>query len=241
MKKTVLTLLLSFVSLVVTAQNVWIEGSTWKVSYCVETGLEEHIYTLMSPVMLEGTEYLPLTQQINNEDYDTLAYIRCIKDDGPIYARMVYSGNLQPEFLLYDFSERFEPNVVVRFGSPYGEYADTIATDYQFKYVENAFGNEYLPIWGHIIYKIGSINGPLWFLIHDQVEGPTPKPTNVSHILFGNKKGYEVTIGDNNSSFVPFVETHSSASKLFNLDGILMPYAIPLGIYIKDGKKVIAK
>jgi len=200
MKKRIITALFSFAALTSAAQDVWTEGTTWKTGYSSEINTYTSVFTLVSAMKVDGVEYYPLTL-IQEERCDTVAYIRSENDESLVYVRMGHGESLQPERLLYDFTNPYEPGGVVRYSAILGEMSDTIPDDYEMEYIDNPFNeNDRLPIYNGIIYKLGHIWGPIakmYYCDDDIIEGPVPKnpkSTNVSHLLFGTKKGYRVKV-----------------------------------------------
>lgn len=196
--KKLLFLLLMQLPIVVFAQEIWTEGTTWEVS---EQGSVIR-YELMAPMDVEGVSYMPLLSR-TKMGCDTLAYIRSERGDTLVYARVFDGGLLQPECLLYDFSKSFCPGDVIRYGTCVAVQTMTIDTSiWPLEYVHDVLeSGDKLPMWGGVIYKLGSVDGPLGLYHIPERDGKEPgttykpKPTNVSHLLFGTQKGGHKTIG----------------------------------------------
>jgi len=202
MKKIILSALLSIFFLSLSAQEIWNEGATWKIGYNYETDSYSEIYTLLSPIRLDDDEYyFPMTLLKDNE-CDTVAYIGADNEDDTIYVRAIIDGKLTPAYRLYVFDDN-----CFRGGSvEYSVYNDStvsyhkldIPRNYDLKYAKSEDGREF-PIYNGIIYQLGHKMGPLYFFLGKfedyPFDGPGekgPKVSNVSHLLFGSKNGYEI-------------------------------------------------
>ena len=194
MKKCFLATLLSLIALTAIAQEVWTEGTTWDVEYSGGTNLPHTLFTLSAAVEVEGTMYYPLTATTATES-KIVAYIRSERGDTLVFARVIKEGALLPETLLYDFSKSFEYGDEIRYGTMDGVITRTInVSDGQLEYLNDVFeSGDQLPVWDNLIYKLGHIEGPLGFIFSipdiDASSSVKPKVKNVSHILFGTKKG----------------------------------------------------
>lgn len=246
MKRYYIIALYTILSSSLFAQDVWTEGTTWDVEYTQESNIPHTLFTLMKAMDIEGVSYFPLTAS-TTEGCDTIAYIRSERGDSLVYARVIFNGILLQELLLYDFTKSFEYGDIVQYGTIEGilnEYIFQNKNDsitYLYDVIEEG---DCIPMWKGIIYKIGYVEGPLGlFFTKPETEGPAsskPKPTNVSHILFGTKKGsikalYSQSGTNSINSTLMIPNTHL----IYDLHGTRL-YRVPQrGFYILDGKKVM--
>lgn len=242
--KKYLFIILSLVAVSAMAQDVWTEGTTWEISYTEEDRLVLTTYELTSSVEVEGTFYYPLTAT-TDDVCNTIAYIRSERGDSLVYARVYDEGKLLSDRLLYDFTKSFEYGDAVRYGTKYGVIDDYVMEGIDtLYYLYNILDEgDCLPVWNHLIYKLGYVKGPLalYFLDID-ISGndPKPKTTNVSHILFGTRKGAHAEIDfDPATGIVRRFTFIDEDNLIYDLQGRRL-YSIPEeGIYIKNGKKII--
>lgn len=127
-----------------------------------------------------------------------VSYLRAEGDDAYVYARHFQSDELridtgeEAELLLYDFSKPFEHGDSIRYGT-YGGYVEHYYIDPEWptlRYVHDVIEpGDCLPRFHDIIYKIGSIYGPIANIYLDFCDGTTgtPNTKNVSHVLFKTK------------------------------------------------------
>lgn len=241
--KKYLFVILSLVAASAMAQDVWTEGTTWEISYTEEDRLVITTYELTSSVEVEGTSYYPLTATTDGV-CNTIAYIRSERGDSLVYSRVVgFDGYLYPDMLLFDFSKSFEYGDSFRYGTELGIDQIYISNEYPIEYIYNVIiEGDSLPIWNDIIYKLGPTEGPLGLFFEDGFDGNNPKPktTNVSHILFGTRKGSHAEIDfDPTTGIVRRITFIDKDRHIFDLQGRRL-YSVPeKGIYIQNGKKYI--
>lgn len=244
MKRYSIIALLTILSSSLHAQDIWTEGTTWDIEYTQDSGLPHTLFTLMEAIDIEGIAYYPLAAS-TAEGCDTIAYIRSECGDSLVYARVILNGALLQESLLYDFTKSFEYGDIVRYGTIEGTVAEYISTESPITYLPDVIEEgDCLPIWNGIIYKIGHIGGPLGlFFTEPEPEGTgdaKPKPTNVSHILFGTRKGISKILYT--QSGTTSTDKHSLPTKtsiIYNLHGIRLHKVPQRGFYIIDGKKAL--
>lgn len=244
MKKYYIIALLTILSSSIYAQDIWTEGTTWDVEYTQDSGLPHTLFTLIEAMDIEGVSYYPLTAS-TAEGCDTIAYIRSERADSLVYARVIFNGVLLQESLLYDFTKSFEYGDIVRYGTLEGIFTDYISNESPITYLCDVIEEgDCLPMWNGIIYKIGHVEGPLGlFLTEPESEGPVgtkPKPTNVSHILFGTRKGIsKILYSKSGTNSIDKTSMPTKSSIIYDLHGIRL-YRVPQrGFYIKDGKKML--
>lgn len=243
MKKFIITLLLICLSAPLCAQDIWVEGTTWEVEYTSESELPHTVFTLMSPVEIEGVSYYPLTSTTETV-CDTVAFIRSERGDSLVYARVFDifdEEQLLQETLLYDFTKSFEPGNRVRYGTYEGPFTEYIGyeegvIDYLYDVLEEG---DCLPIWNGIIYMISHVEGPLGMFFQPAIEsGEKPKPTNVSHILFGTRKGGTKTLYVASGTNVIVSTTATDVTMIYDLQGRRLSHMPRRGLYIIRGKLV---
>lgn len=243
--KKYLFLILSLIASSTLAQDVWTEGTIWKICYNKEGGSTQTTFELTSSVEVEGTAYYPLTETTDG-GCRTVAYIRSERGDSLVYARVYDEGKLQPDILLYDFTKSFEYGDAVRYGTKFG-----VIDDYIMEGIDTIFylhdiieKGDCIPVWNNLIYKLGSVKGPLAIYFLDIEIGdsnnPNPKTTNVSHILFGTRKGAHAEIDfDPATGIVRRITLIDKDNHIYDLQGRRL-YSIPeKGIYIRNGKRYI--
>lgn len=242
--KKYLFILLLFVTCSAFAQDVWTEGTTWEISYTKEDRPMITTYELTARV--EGTSYYPLTATTEGV-CETVAYIRSERGDSLVYSRVVgFDGYLYPDMLLFDFTKSFEYGDSFRYGTEFGIDQIDINDEYPIEYIHNVIKEgDSLPIWNDIIYKLGPTEGPLGLFFEyiaddENNPNPKPKPTNVSHILFGTRKGSHAEIDfDPTTGIVRRITFIDKDNHIYDLQGRRL-YSVPeKGIYIKNGKKYI--
>ena len=244
MKKYYIIALLTILSSSIYAQDIWTEGTTWDVEYTQESDIPHTLFTLMEAIDIEGVSYFPLTAN-TTESCDTVAYIRSEHGDSLVYARVIFNGVLKQESLLYDFTKCFEYGDVVRYGTLEGIVTEYISNESPITYLYDVIEEgDCLPMWNDIIYKIGHIAGPLGlFFAEPESEGSgstKPKPTNVSHILFGTRKSSaKVLYSQSGTNSIDKLSMPTKPSIIYDLHGIRLYRAPQRGFYIIDGKKVL--
>ncbi|MCQ2258638.1 MAG: hypothetical protein MJZ41_11720 [Bacteroidaceae bacterium] len=244
MKRYSIIALLTILSSYIYAQDVWTEGTTWDVEYTQESNIPHTLFTLMKAMDIEGVSYHPLTAS-TDEGCDTIAYIRSEHGDSLVFARVICNGILLPESLLYDFSKSFKYGDILQYATTEGTFTECISYEEDpITYLYDIFEEgDRIPMWKGIIYKIGHIEGPLGLFFVEPIEGPStikPKPTNVSHILFGTKKNdskvlYSKSVTNSINRTSPVINT----PVIYNLCGIRLYSVSKRGLYIIDGKKVM--
>ena len=234
------------------AQDVWTEGTTWVIDFndkILDFEEKEMIahprttYTLTSSVEVEGVSYFPLMRTIE-EKSEIVAYIRSERGDSLVYSRVVgFDGYLYPDMLLFDFTKSFEYGDSFRYGTELGIDKMYISNERPIEYIHNVIKEgDSLPIWNDIIYKLGPTEGPLALFFEDGSDGNNPKPktTNVSHILFGTRKGAHAEIDfDPATGIVRRFTFIDEANHIYDLQGRKLCSIPEKGIYIKNGKKYI--
>ena len=154
---------------------------------------------------------------------------------------------MYPDRLLYDFTKSFEYGDTLRYGTSEDEISKLyISDEYPIEYLHDIIEEgDSLPVWNNIIYKLGHIEGPTMLFHTDWLgtdidDGSKPKTTNVSHILFGTRKGAHAEIDfDPATGIVRQITFIDEANHIYDLQGRRL-YSIPEeGIYIKNGKKII--
>lgn len=198
MKRYSIIALLTILSSSLFAQDVWTEGTTWDVEYTQESDIPHTLFTLNEVMDIEGVSYFPLTAN-TTESCDTVAYIRSEHGDSLVYARVIFNGVLLQESLLYDFTKSFEYGDIIRYSTLEGTFMERISNESPITYLCDVIEEgDCLPMWNGIIYKIGHVEGPLGLFFKEPDSEATgdakPKLTNVSHILFGTKKGVSKTL-----------------------------------------------
>lgn len=243
MKTHLTSFLLIMLSLSASAQKVWTEGTTWEVEYIAEANQPNVTYALVSSTELDGVSYFPLTETIA-EECDTIAYIRSERGDSLVYARVLYDGEWLPETLLYEFTKSYEYGDYIRYGTLYGMLQSFIFQEdgtlqYLYDILEEG---DCLPVWDGIIYKLGHVEGPLYLFFHpeDILEGSTPKPTNVSHILFRTKGGVRKMISICcGANPIDSVGTKQREAVIYDILGRKLPGIPQSGLYILDGRVLV--
>lgn len=204
MKAITVTLIMIFSYLSANAQQIWTEGTTWEIyiDYYDGNGLKTtkvHTYELGEPVSFNDTLYYTLTETYRGVT-QIVSYLRAEGDDAYVYARHFKSDKLDidtgesSEILLYDFSKPFELGDSIRYGC-YGGYTEQKYIDPQYpcllSYLYDVIEpGDCLPLYNEIIYKIGTIYGPIAYIrFGDCLDGSTgiPNSKNVSHVLFKTK------------------------------------------------------
>ena len=202
MKAVVTIIMLAVACLVAHAQQIWTEGTTWEIhteysDLSGETKTEVYTYELGEPVSFNDTLYYTLTETYEGVT-NIVSYLRAEGDDEYVYARHfqseelgIYTGE-QSEILLYDFSKPFEYGDIIQFGA-YGGYIlyyyiDPKSSDELRYFYDVIEPGDCLPAYNGIIYKIGSVYGPIAYLF-EELENSTiaPNSKNVSHVLFKTK------------------------------------------------------
>lgn len=246
--KKILTILLMLFPLMLSAQDVWVEGTEWVVTYSEG---ETRTQVLSGHATFDGTEYLILKDE---ESGEPVGYIRSERGDTVVYARGIIDGEVTGEFLLYDFGT-FEPGTSCRY-SVYVDDIDEIQlcsseinSDNLTYYHDVIAEGDMLPCFYDVIFKVGCVGGPMdlfygGFIIEYQEEesatsdNPKPKTRNVSHMVFRPKgrKGIMIVPTD----IVPTLTSRPAFSDAYNLQGLPVrpPYS---GIVIVGGKKVLFK
>ena len=242
--KKYLFVILSLVAVSAMAQDVWTEGTTWEISYTKEDHPVLTTYELTSSVEIDGTSYYPLTTTTDGVR-NIVAYIRSERGDSLVYSRVVGSGGyLYPDMLLFDFTKSFEYGDSFRYGTEFGIDQMYISNDYPIEYIHNVIKEgDSLPIWNDIIYKLGPTQGPLGLFFEDVSStgnNPKPKTTNVSHILFGTRKGAHAEIDfDPATGIIRRITFIDKDKHIYDLQGRRL-YSIPeKGFYILNGKRYI--
>ena len=234
MKRYSIIALLTILSSSLFAQDVWTEGTTWDVEYTQDSGLSHTLFTLMKAMDIEGIPYYPLTAS-TAEGCDTIAYIRSERGDSLVYARVIFNGDLLQESLLYDFTKSFEYGDIIRYSTLEGSFKEYISQETPITYLCDVIEEgDCLPMWNGIVYKIGHIDGPLGLFFTEpesEASGSTkPKPTNVSHILFGTRKGSaKVLYSLLGTNVVDKTLMPTNTSIIYNLNGARLNKISPYG------------
>lgn len=246
--KKILTILLMLFPLMLSAQDVWVEGTEWVVTYSEG---ETCTQVLSGHATFDGTEYLILKDE---ESGEPVGYVRSERGDTVVYARGIIDGEVTREFLLYDFGT-FEPGTSFRYSVYADEVGDIQLCTSRIDPDELAYFHDVitegdqLPCCCGVIFKVGCIGGPMdlfygGFIIEctegevTSDDNPKPKTRNVSHLVFRPKgqKGIMIVPTD----IVPTLTSRPAVSGAYNLQGQLVrpPYS---GIVIVGGKKILFK
>ena len=211
---------------------VWAEGSRW--DYYDKEGSLVSSYVLGSGQWLNGTRYLPLTE--NKERI--LAYIRAEQGDSYVYARVVdrESGQILPEVLLYDFARPYADGETIRLGTlrddgsvGVDELRISVTPDAPIRYYDDVImEGDRIGQWCNFIYLIGCFHGPLdYFYAHAADKQPSRK--NISHLIFGKKRSTRTDV------FYPFVADDIAGLSHTTLDPA--PAACSSGTYDLSGRR----
>ncbi len=243
--KQIFILLICLATLPLHAQDVWKEGTQWRLTY--DDGSYELFY-LEGHTTIEGVDYLNLNVFTTNGDYTYhLGLIRSERGDRVVYFREnsnAYETEIDgpedvgKEFSLYNFGT-FEPDTKILYSvcAPrfwnYILYTKTIDGDSLSYYHDVIEPGDILPCYHNIIYKVGHINGPLYLLYIEYEPSPTgpdtkPKRKNISHTVL-KLNDREVIL----SGLTP-ITIKSNNVLYYNLQGtqVLFPRK---GIYITNG------
>ena len=101
-------LLLLFLPMTLSAQDVWTEGTEWVVTY---SDGDVHTYTLSGTTTIDGMAYLNM---MDDHQEEPIGYVRAEHGDTVVYARAIIDQITTGEFLLYDFGD-FEPGSTFRY------------------------------------------------------------------------------------------------------------------------------
>lgn len=202
-----------FTFLSASAQQIWTEGTTWEVSIDysddVNVWTKVHTFELGEPVSFNDTTYYTLTETCEGVT-NVISYLRAEGDDAYVYARQFQSAEFgintgeSSEILLYDFSKPFDYGDSIRYAT-YGGWMEQCYIDpacsglsYLYDVIEPG---DCLPMFQDIVYKIGSIYGPIANIQSDDRKESSPTGTpntrNVSHVLFktkGKPSGSTITL-----------------------------------------------
>lgn len=234
MKAFAVALIMIIVCLSTNAQQIWTEGTSWEIHTeypDLPEGMrtEVHTYELGEPVSFNDTLYYTLTETYKGVTH-VVSYLRAEGDDAYVYARHFQSEQLgidtgeASEILLYDFSKPFEYGDTLQLGFYGGyieqEYIDPLSP-LRIVYLHDVLEpGDCLPLYRGIIYKIGSIFGPIACITGYKDPTETPNPKNVSHILFKTKakpNGSMITPGIGKTSAEEFANAYQQFSfKLFD-------------------------
>ena len=189
MYRTLVVLLCALLCIPLRGQQVWTEGTTWEIER-TDVYPAISLYEIGAAEVLNGTTYYPMTYS-QGYSTDTIAYIRTERGDSLVYA--MASRNGSTDYLVYDFTKVFAEGDTIR----YGNWHDQISylpvdrePDYYHDVIEEG---DSLPTFNGLIYLIGHIEGPLALFFAPASGEPSllyagkPKPSNVSHVLFGTK------------------------------------------------------
>ena len=249
--KQILIILTLLVNHSLHAQEVWKEGTQWVVTY--EDGCEDNFF-LEGKTTIEGMEYINL-KSVTTEKPDTslIGYIRTERGDTVVYARFYPLFIEEEEHLLYDFGS-FEAGTCVQYSErdTFDLYevvlhTDTINGD-SLCYFQNVIEpGDILPCYNDIVFKVGHLGGPMFFVILEEVEqdepnvpvppGPArPIRKNISHTVL-KLAGREVPLSPTG---VAPVTLKTANTIYYDLQGmhVISPQK---GIFIKDEKKRVLK
>lgn len=244
MKKILLLMMLLF-PLMLSAQDVWVEGTEWVVTYSEG---DTHTQVLSGHAKFDETEYLILRDE---ESGEPVGYVRSERGDTMVYARGIIDGVVTEEFLLYDFGT-FEPGTSFRY-SAYDYETDEIVlfnceieADALIYYHDVMEDGDIFPCFDDVIFKVGCIGSPMDLFyngcfpcVPEDVESgdsSKPKTRNVSHLVFRpkNRKGIMIIPTD---IFSETLSPHQVAPCAYNLQGL--PVRPPFsGIVVINGKKI---
>lgn len=211
MRVIIITTVMIIACLSAHAQQIWTEGTTWEVHIDHYDGdhdwTEVRTYELGEPVSFNDTLYYTLTETRKGVT-NIVSYLRSEGDDAYVYARHFQSDELgidtgeRSEILLYDFSKPFEYGDSIRYGT-YGGWIEQYYIDPEWPTLRYLYDviepGDCLPMFYDIIYRIGSIYGPIANIYIDFCDGTTsiPNRRNVSHVLFktkGKPQGSMITL-----------------------------------------------
>lgn len=248
MKKLIVTFMLCLIALCSNAQQVWTEGTVWDVIDDVD---KHWIYTLGSPVDVDGTEYMPLLVSDDDGLVTTEAYIRSERGDSLVYIRHKWGpGGKLPEkdCLLYDFTKSYEYGDTIRYGvianNPNGGRVRSEVIDEEedelIYYYDVLEEGDTLPNWKGLIYKIGYIQGifPLFYspYINDD---PRPNSSNLSHLVFTTKGGHRLEHVPNSLELILVDDFLTEDEAYYAANGRKLQGKPVRGMYIHKGKKYI--
>lgn len=252
MKKIVIILLACLSSLCSSAQQVWTEGTVWDV---IDDVNMHWIYSLGSPVDVEGTEYMPLLVEGDDGIVTTEAYIRSERGDSLVFIRHKWGGGgklADNECLLYDFTKSYEYGDTIRYGVVNGvastggrvvsEVIDETKDELVYYYDVLEEG-DIIPNWKGLIYKIGYIQGifPLFYSPKENsaTEENRPNPSNLSHLVFTTKGGHRLEHVPNSLELILVDDFLTEDEAYYAADGRKLKDKPVRGMYIHKGKKYI--
>lgn len=236
MKVITVTLIMIFAYFSASAQQIWTEGTTWEVHIDHYDGdhdwTEVRTYELGEPVSFNDTLYYTLTETRKGVT-NIVSYLRSEGDDAYVYARHFQSDELgidtgeEAEILLYDFSKPFDYGDSIQYGT-YGGWIEQYYIDPDWsnlRYLHDIIEpDDCLPMFHDIIYKIGSLYGPIAkiSLEFGDVTTGIPDTKNVSHVLFKTK-------GKPNGSMITLRidivhNSNSQPYSCYSLTGIQSPH-----------------
>ena len=239
-------MLLLLVPFALHAQDVWVEGTEWVVTYSEG---DTHTHVLSGYATFDGTDYLILKDE---ESGEPVGYVRSERGDTVVYARGIIDGNITEEFLLYDFGT-FESGTFFSY-SAYDYETDEIElfnceieADALTFFHDVMEDGDIFPCFGDVIFKVGCIGSPMDLFYNgclsyippgevEAVDSSKPKTRNVSHLVFRpkNRKGIMIIPTD---IFSVSRNPQKGAPGAYNLQGLPVrpPYS---GIVVIDGKKI---
>lgn len=184
-------ILLLFMLLGVTArgQQIWTEGTTWEIER-TDVYPSTSLFELGVAEQINGRTYHPLTYSQGNRT-DTLAFIRTERGDSLVYA--MHTRHDATDFLAYDYTRVYEEGDTIRYGNYHGDITHLPIDQPLTYYYDVIDEGDCLPSFAGFIYLIGHIEGPLALFFAPASYDPgflyagKPKPSNVSHVLFGTK------------------------------------------------------
>lgn len=243
--------MLCFIALCSNAQQVWTEGTVWDV---IDDVNNHWIYTLGSPVDVEGTEYMPLLVSDDDGLVTTEAYIRSERGDSLVYIRHKWAagGKLaENECLLYDFTKSYEYGDIIRYGvinsdSTGGDVVYEVIDENEDElvyYYDVLEEGDIIPNWKGLIYKIGYIQGifPLFYSPKENEatgEG-RPNPSNLSHLVFTTKGGHHLEHVPDSLELIQVDDILTEDEAYYAADGRKLQDKPVRGMYIHKGKKYI--
>lgn len=235
-------LLLLFLPMTLSAQDVWTEGTEWVVTY---SDGDVHTYTLSGTTTIDGMAYLNM---MDDHQEEPIGYVRAEHGDTVVYARAIIDQITTGEFLLYDFGD-FEPGSTFRYS--FYDYDNKLIRTPSIEieadsvtYIHDVIDEgDILPCCSYVVFKLGYMGGPMDLfyggitiekILDAEGTAPTPRTRNVSHIVFRPKGRKGAMIFP--TGIYGHFETGYEARAGYNLSGV--PVKPPFsGIVIVDGKK----
>lgn len=238
MKKIAFILFAYLSSIGTYAQQVWTEGTVW------ETTIDGYhlVHRLDSPVEIEGVTYFPIIVKEGSLEF-LRGYIRSEKGDSLVFYRYADEfGISEQENMIYDFTKCFECGDFLRYGTKDQFFEELIecGEDEMIYYHDIFEEGDVIPQWHGFIYKIGNIEGPIWFETHLETTGPNnPNASNLSHLVFTTKGGHHLEHVPDSLELILVDDTLTEDEAYYAADGRRLKDKPVRGIYIHKGRKYI--